>query len=528
MTDKALDPVQAQSIQTALSAIEGLAFAGRGGEASAFMAELWPFISAGYDGLPGLEDTNIFAAIALGYVKLNNEANVRKYANNAIIQAPADRLALALTTHNDRINVVRQFLHHHQKAKAIGLLHATKAMQPDAAAEVEFYLHLLSHYEAEAARVRALKAIGGRPTLFNLVVWGDAFIDKFLATALPSLLAPGNIPALLADDPVILDIYTNEAGRDYLNAAPLIQSLQDKMQIDYTLFPEALTAFKSVPSTYAPDRLYVSAAQYLSLVKAKALGADLTHIVTEGIYSDAFYARAKQYVRNGFKAVLMSSVRARDSGLAAYLGETGAMRGDAIVLPVEDLLDYTANNLSPHLNDLFIRPDGPTVGQDPIALYFKTGTGFAAHTFQISPALIAHEAIPADFTFDYHTSDGRLLAELAAGQDPAVIYKVIHNPADDFFVVDLESGPGGETRSFGDFPVTVDQCVQSTTKWCGRLSDLPYFEWAFQQRFAFTCNPSNLPDGGLEEAQVVADYLAAFRAAQDNCRLTINYYRGDL
>ncbi len=515
-----------ETIKAALQSMESLAFAGRISEVKGFLTELWPFITEGLDPVPAPQDVNVFSGIALGYLKIGNRTEAVNFADNALIVSPSDMLAHAIAPLTDRILIVRHFLHHHQPQKAVDLLNAIQNFTPAARDEVNFYLFLLRHYESEKERVRSLAPLEGRATLFNLAIWGEAYIEKFLRYSLPSLLAPGNIPALAATDPVIFDIHTTEADQVRLAALPGIRKLAEFARIDYTIFPAELFDFKGTYSTGAPDRLYVSGAQTLSAMKAKALGADLTFVVTEGLYSDRHFVVAKDYLRDGYKSVLISPVRANDSGLADYLKSYGTVTNESISLDSKHLLEYAANNLIPQIHDLFFRRDSKPIFQDVIALYFKTDSGFAAHTYQISPALISHEIIPTGLKFDYHTSDTRLLAELARESDPNKIYKVIENPTNELFVVDLVSESNVRGREFGEFPVTVEQCVRSALKWCNRESDFDFFEWAFQQRFEFPCDPAKLPNNDWTEEHTVEVFLELFQSRRESYTRTINYYRG--
>ncbi|NKB54753.1 MAG: hypothetical protein GKS00_00285 [Alphaproteobacteria bacterium] len=525
MTDKTPDQTQNETIQQALETITTLALAERMADARKLFANLWPLISADIDYEQDPDNVNIFSGIALGYLNLDKRDEAERVAKIALMLAPTDLLAHAIASLVDRVSLARQFIHSHQGQKAIDLLEVIQGTAPAAADETAFYLQLVRHYEAGAQKARSLAPLGGRPTLFNLAIWGETYVDKFLRTSLPSLMAPGNVPALAADDTVIFDIYTTEADQARLAASPGICALSEIARIDYEVIPAEFIGFKKTPATQAPDRLYFSGSNYLSAVKAKALAADVTFVGTESLYSDRFFSESKTYLRDGYKAVLMSSLRARDDGLAAYLDMHDAVTDHAIALDAEHLVDYTAKNLNPQTRDMFIGSGDQPIGQDVVALYFKTANGFAGHSFQIYPALISHEIIPADLNFDGHTYDARLLAECSQGEDPRQIYKVIDNAAATLFMVDLDSASDGTERVFGAFPVTVEQCAKSAVTWCSRESDFPYFEWAFQQRFEFRCDSAGLPNSAVTEADAVAEFCERFAAAKPGQTRQIRYFR---
>lgn len=527
MPEKSPEQVQKETIRLALESIEKLVVSGHMAEARTYLTELWPYITEGLNLTQKPSEVAVYSGIGLGYMTLGNRAQAQQFAMFALIVSPQDILAHAIAPISDRVLVVRHFMHHHQLRKAIDLLHAIELYTPAASAEVNFYLSVLSHFENEKARVRLLTPLSDGATLLNLVLWGEAYVEKFLRYALPSLLAPGNIPALAEAGRVVIDIYTTEADRDRLSASPRMRALSKIARIDYTIIPPEFFAFKGANGTVAHDRLFVSGIQSLSAMKAKALGADLTYVVTEGLYSDRHFSIAKDYLQTGYKAVLMSSLRARDSDLTAHLDMHGVVTENTIAIDAKPLVEYATKNINQQFGDLFIRRDPAVIGQDVIALYFKTAAGFTAHSYQISPALISHKIIPSDLEFDYHTSDTRLLSELAKDEDPSQIYKIIQNPAEELFVVDLESSSDGTARIFGKFPVTVEQCVNSALKWCNRETDFAYFEWAFQQKFEFQCDPGALPDSDFSETETVAAFLSLFEKSQENYVLNIRHYRGD-
>ena len=523
MIKKSPEQSQAEDIYDALKEIVTFAHAGRRADARDSLIDLWPIISAGIviDQDPGT--VNIFSGVSLGFLRLKHQDVAREFAKKALIEAPSDLLAHAIAPVDDRIWLARQFIHHHQTQKAMDLLEVIQTT--DADDESAFYIHLLRHYMSESENARALAPLDGRPTLLSLAVWGEAYIDKFLRTSLPSLLAPGNVPALAASDPVIFDIYTTEADRVRLAASPGIRALAEIARIDYAIVPAGLIDFKPTPTTADPDRFYYAGTSYVSAVKAKALGADLAVVGPEALYSDRYLSVSKAYLREGYKAVIMSPLRARNEDLATYLDAHDAVTSNAITLDAKHLLEYAIKHLNPLYQDMFIRSDSESIGQDVIAFYFKAATGFAGRSFQLCPALISHEIIPADLQFDGFTCDTRFLAECAQGKNPENIYKVIENPATELFVADLDSASDGTARVFGEFPVTVAQSVLSALKWCSRESDFSYFEWAIQKRFEFRCDPAILPYSDLAEAETVTSFLSLFKVSQAEHTNIIDSYR---
>lgn len=528
MTSALADPELRRSLETVLAQVERLAQSNKTAEAKSYLKQIWPIIGDGID--IAAENVNLFAGMALAYHRLSQEQACRKYATIALIAQPKDMLALALLPPSERIILVRQLLHHQQTTKAIQLLNTIESYAPTR--DSAFFLKLITFYEAQKIRAMKPPPLGpkGRPTLLNISAWGSSYIEKLFKYSLPSLLAPGNIPALSQFGNVHVDVYTSAHDREVFRNSELMATLAQYADIEYTILPDNLLFFENTEATADHDRFVVAGAQYNSAIRAKHVGADLFYVTTDAIYSNNMLQSAKGHIEAGYKAVLTIMLRAQEDKIDNYLKQHAAINGHAISIDTKHLINFAAENLNPQVFDSFIRSNSPHIGQDPIALFFKTPTGFSSHTFQITGTIIANDILLADFAYDYHTQDARLLAEVTAGRDPATLFKVIENPRDAFVAVDLDSGTDGLERTFGSFTVDTETCANSAMKWCQKESDFDYFEWAFQQRFELDCATirDTLPDSDFDEAETVAAFLDRFRALKVEKQQRIKAYRSEL
>ena len=71
---------------------------------------------------------------------------------------------------------------------------------------------------------------------FVTVAWGEAFIDRFLRLALRTLLAPGNIPSLIARHEVAYSFFTTPRDAERLLGNPLFQQLARTVDLDLVRF----------------------------------------------------------------------------------------------------------------------------------------------------------------------------------------------------------------------------------------------------------------------------------------------------
>ena len=515
------------NIATVVQGIERFVAAGQNPEASALLDQLIPFIAHGIDFIEEADEIGLFSGLALACARLSRVEDAKNYAGRAIIENPDDLLAHALLAPEARISIARALIHHQRHDLARDLL-KTLGMTGQSS-EGEFYLELLDFYDTQKALARnlvpSLVAGDSRPTLLNFVVWGEAFIEKSLTYDLPSLLAPGNLPAMAAEGGVIVDLYTAEADQQLLLGHPVFRTAARFADVRVTCIPDTLLGYGKTGSTPDPDRWCVAGAQYCSAIAARQLDADLVYVGSGNVYSDSYLSGAKQHIQDGVGAVVTTAIRAEEGAMAENL----ALVRDETHIEIDsaELLAYAVQNMSKQFFGSFIQSQPTTVGHDPVAVFFRTEDGFLSHTFQLNPAMISSDLLPDDFVFDFHTADARFLAEIVDGRDPEALIKVIEEPIGDIAVINLDAG-GGAGNRYGEFPVTVEGCARAGLKWCDKESDLPYFLWAFRQRFNVDCgeHAAELPDSDLNEDETVEDILEAFENGAEETVRRIRFYSG--
>lgn len=519
-----------ENIATVVQGIERFIAAGENADAMALLEQLLPVIAHGIDFVEEGNETGLFAGLALACARLGRLEDSNNYAGRALIENPLDLLAHALLAPDARIAIARQLIHHQRHDLARDLL-KTLGMTGQTS-EGEFYLELLDFYDTQKALARSLATPHYRgelrPTLLNLVVWGEAYIDKCLTYAIPSLLASGNIPALAGEGGVIVDIYTSETNRETLESHPAFRAMARISEIRITEIPDSLILYEKTGATPDPDRWCVAGAQYTAAIAARQLDADLAFIGVDNIYSDNYLSGAKEYIEAGHSGVVTTAIRAQEEPIADFLKQTPGSGPTSIEIDSAQLLAYAAQHMNRQFFDSFIRSEATNVGQDPVALFFSHEDGFVSHTFQLNPAMISCDLLPDDFVYDFHTADARFLAEIVNGRDAEALLKVVEESDGDIAVIDLDAGTEGTERRFGDYPVDIETCAKSGLKWCNRESDLPYFHWAFNQRFIVSCGDYglDLPESDMDEEATVEAVLDCFEEGAEETLRRIRFYSG--
>jgi hypothetical protein len=72
-----------------------------------------------------------------------------------------------------------------------------------------------------------------RTLVFLLPIWGEFYIEQFFARGLLTLLAPGNLPALAAEHPVVMRFLTHRENFDSFRAQELFPELEKYCTVEY-------------------------------------------------------------------------------------------------------------------------------------------------------------------------------------------------------------------------------------------------------------------------------------------------------
>jgi len=254
------------------------------------------------------------------------------------------------------------------------------------------------------------------------VVWGKRFIDRFLTTTLPTILAENNIPAFAGINEATYFIYTTEQDEELLRGSDLIVELQ-----------------KHLPVIFVTDRYQAEQAKYVrvkvmhqaALTNAATASAATILLPPDGIWSDGTLSKISEMSEQGYRAVMSDGLRTvRDPFMTAFSIEFPASSSGAISVDARKLLKLAIENLHPYEASIMW---GSKMTHDvPFRLHWAVkGEGILTRGFCVLPILIDPETDVSDFV---GAIDHGLVE--AAINDPEKIYYC--SGADDFAVVSVD------------------------------------------------------------------------------------------
>jgi hypothetical protein len=152
---------------------------------------------------------------------------------------------------------------------------------------------------------------------FILPVWGEKFVERFLRFALPSQLAPGNLPALPADR-CTYHVFTPTKDARRMCAAPSFQRLQ-------RLVPTVLEPIDDVYLGYA----YAAMTECHNRGLARGCNQDcaFVFVTPDSLWSDGSFRHFHELTESGKRAILLACTRINAEEALAELASKPADPG---------------------------------------------------------------------------------------------------------------------------------------------------------------------------------------------------------
>ena len=295
-----------------------------------------------------------------------------------------------------------------------------------------------------------------RPCRLLLPIWGRRFVRQFLDLALPSWLAPGNLPALAADGSAKVIFLTTASDRDYLRRQPEWRALTDIVRVGFCLIDDLI-----VPGNHATI-------QTLAWERAiRRYGERLTEIefmlmLSDALLADGTLRAVAQALRDGARGVMLGGLQVVYEDVAKRPAPSLAPRalvqwGLQHLHPslaasfVNQAADGAAISHSAHPNHFFWRIDDATV----IARYFliyMIGVRPETAAFEISASNdlgFPSEFCPSGNIRVIDDSDQGLFVECAPRSHEAVLLASGPHAFDDL-VASLAGWTTAQHRRFSD------------------------------------------------------------------------------
>jgi hypothetical protein len=246
---------------------------------------------------------------------------------------------------------------------------------------------------------------------FIIVLWGERFCNYFLEYCLPSLLSPGNIPALQTAGPSKFLIATRPEDWERMRATAIFKAMERYITPVFIEIPPCPAGRSGCEHMGIGHKL---ACEYAYREKAYAL------VVTpDSMLSDGSIAKLQDLARTGIRLVLAVALR---FGEEPFLGQLKNQRlipaqsrretGEPLVISGRQMAKAAINGL--HRETIAYGWDQPYFVIVPAAAWWQVPgeDGIVIHSLSWAPLLIDYAAVASHdtSTFDNWTLDGDYIA----------------------------------------------------------------------------------------------------------------------
>jgi hypothetical protein len=244
------------------------------------------------------------------------------------------------------------------------------------------------------------------PFYFIVVLWGERFRDYFLDLCLPTLLAPGNLPALATRQRSKFLICTRPDDWTAMQASPVFRLLERYVDPVYLEIP-------SCPPGVSPC-VHMGIGHRRTCQMAYDAMAYPFVLQPDTIFSNGMIARLQELASQGVELALVPALRFAEEPLFDHLQELGisprGRKGVAAPITLSSRQIVHMALASMHSETKTYEWDAPYFHATPYAAWWRVPgeDGIVVHCMSWAASLLDFAAVPTHdtSTFDNWTIDG--------------------------------------------------------------------------------------------------------------------------
>jgi hypothetical protein len=292
----------------------------------------------------------------------------------------------------------------------------------------------------------------GPPACVKLLlpVWGHRYVSQFLDVGLPTLMAPGNIPALAKALPCAFDILTSAADENYIREHPAFARLAGLCHAEIRPIDHLITAGNNSTT------LTLAYAEAIRAAGPAMPDTCFFFLVADYVVADGSLASVLGRIRAGASAVLVGNFQVTAEEAMPWLRERIGREAERADLPGRELMRWALAHLHPataanivnsssshnaHTNRLFWRVDDDTL----------LGRFYLMHMIALRPEV-------TDFTVGA-SWDYSFVPEMCPSGNVAIV-----TDSDEYLVIEMQ--PRGHEAGFlRPGPLRPAELAESLGEW---------------------------------------------------------------
>ncbi len=174
-----------------------------------------------------------------------------------------------------------------------------------------------------------------------LPVWGIQFIAQFLRVSLPTLLAPGNLPAIAATLPTKFILLTNTEGAGILSTHAAVNYLREICEVEIGIIDDLITG-----DNYSTT-ITLAYARAVRAVGPQMLDTCFFFLISDYIMADGSLANVLARMQSGHSGVVAGNFQVVEEDAFGSFFATFDQGEPAIVLHARNLMGWAIKYLHP-------------------------------------------------------------------------------------------------------------------------------------------------------------------------------------
>jgi hypothetical protein len=174
-----------------------------------------------------------------------------------------------------------------------------------------------------------------------LPVWGVGFVRQFLDYSLPTLLAPGNIPALAEALPTRFVFLTRAQDEAAIRAHPACRHLAQLSDVGFSHIDDLIA-----PGNHSTT-ITLAFARGVRAAGTEMLDTCFFFLVADYIMADGSLAAVLAHMRRGASAVQVGNFQVDEATAAGWLDQRLAGAGTSLALPPREVMRWALGCMHP-------------------------------------------------------------------------------------------------------------------------------------------------------------------------------------
>lgn len=260
---------------------------------------------------------------------------------------------------------------------------------------------------------------------FNMVVWGESYVDTLLEAVLPNQATPGNLGAFRGAEGCRYRIFTQPQDAQRIVAAPIFRRIESSIPVEF-VFDDELGAKGGHEANYED----MTRCHRRALADAAEAGAAIVFLPADCLWSEGSFAAMARRRAEGKLAVLNPGIRlVRETAYEAFLEQFLDRESGAAPAPARTLAALALAHLHPLTRAAF--HDVADFISWPSNVLWRAPDGFVVRAFHLHPFMLDMQGREARYAISL---DQDLIG--AACPDPAAIH--VATDSDEILQVSFE------------------------------------------------------------------------------------------